>query len=129
MRPEPSTARGYSCRNELAVLRGQGIDCVLAVSSDKAQHQDALVARFRLPYPMVTDPTLELADALGLPTFVAHRTTYHKRVTLIVRGRNIEHVLYPISPPDAHGSEVLAWLRAHPLEMEPEPTAAARQLS
>jgi peroxiredoxin len=34
-----------------------------------------------------------------------------KRLTLIVRDGEIEHVFYPVFPPDTHAGEVLDWLR------------------
>jgi hypothetical protein len=27
----------------------------------------------------------------------------------------VEHVFYPVVPPDRHAEQVLAWLRGHPL--------------
>jgi peroxiredoxin len=39
-----------------------------------------------------------------------------KRLTLIVRGAQVEHVFYPVFPPDRHVDEVLAWLKANPVE-------------
>jgi peroxiredoxin len=38
-----------------------------------------------------------------------------KRLTLIVRDRRIEHVFYPVFPPDASADEVIDWLKRHPL--------------
>ena len=35
-----------------------------------------------------------------------------KRLTLIVRNNTIEHVFYPVFPPDKHAEEVIAWLKA-----------------
>jgi peroxiredoxin len=58
---------------------------------------------------MLADPDLQLAAALGLPTFTADG-----RLTLLVGGGRIEHAFYPVFPPDRHAREVLAWLRAHP---------------
>ena len=69
--------------------------------------------RLGLPFPMISDPSLSLADALELPTFAApgHPRLY-ARLTLVVRDGTIEHVFYPIFPPNTHAQEVLAWLRA-----------------
>jgi peroxiredoxin len=39
-----------------------------------------------------------------------------KRLTLIVRDGVIEHVFYPVFPPDRNADEVLTWLGAHPLD-------------
>jgi peroxiredoxin len=35
-----------------------------------------------------------------------------KRLTLVISDGQIEHVFYPVFPPDTHAGEVLAWLRA-----------------
>jgi peroxiredoxin len=40
---------------------------------------------------------------------------------MIISDGQIEHVFYPIFPPDRHADEVLSWLRAHP-----RPASAAR---
>jgi peroxiredoxin len=55
-----------------------------------------------------------LAEALRLPTMVVEGTTMLKRLTLVVRDGRIEHVFYPVFPPDGHAEEVLGWLRRHP---------------
>jgi len=40
--------------------------------------------------------------------------TLYGRLTMIITDGVIEHVFYPIFPPDQHAQEVLGWLRAHP---------------
>jgi peroxiredoxin len=52
---------------------------------------------------------------LRLPTFEVEGTRLVKRITLIVRNGRIEHVFYPVFPPNESADEVLRWLRAHPL--------------
>jgi peroxiredoxin len=37
-----------------------------------------------------------------------------KRLTLIVRDGQIEHVFYPVFPPDLHPAEVVTWLATNP---------------
>jgi peroxiredoxin/DNA-binding transcriptional MerR regulator len=103
-----------SFRDHLGALQAQGAQQVLALSTDGTQYQQDLTRRFHLPYRMLSDPALSLARALDLPTFDANGMTLYKRLTMIVRGNQIEHVFYPIFPPDAHASEVLEWLRANP---------------
>ncbi len=48
---------------------------------------------------------------LKLPTFTVAGETLLKRLTLVVRNGVIEHVFYPVFPPDTHADAVLAWLR------------------
>ena len=39
------------------------------------------------------------------------RKTLLKRLRMVVRADMIEHVFYPVFPPDRHAEGVLAWLR------------------
>ena len=59
---------------------------------------------------MLSDTHLSLADALGLPTFEADGLTLFKRLTLVIRDAVIEHVFYPVFPPNEHAQQVLTWL-------------------
>lgn len=103
-----------SFRDNLSALQAVGAQRVLALSTDDADYQQDLVRRLHLPYPMLSDPELQLAHALDLPTFQGDGMTLYKRLTMIVEGDRIEHVFYPIFPPDTHAAEVVAWLSAHP---------------
>jgi peroxiredoxin len=38
-----------------------------------------------------------------------------KRLTLIVRAGRIEHVFYPVFPPNESANQLLRWLRDHPI--------------
>ncbi|MCT2592431.1 redoxin family protein [Streptomyces sp. N2-109] len=101
-------------RDNLAALRASGAERVLALSSDLGEYQQSLVTRLHLPYPLLSDPGLSLAGALGLPTFEAHGKTLHRRLTMIVDGDRIAHVFYPVFPPDTHAAHVAEWLAANP---------------
>ena len=35
-------------------------------------------------------------------------------MTLVITGAVVEHVFYPVFPPDQHAAQVLGWLLAHP---------------
>ena len=102
-----------SFRDNLGALNAEGAARVLALSTDPSEYQQDLVRRLHLPYPMLSDPSGSLGQALDLPTFEANGVTLYKRLTMIVRGDTIEHVFYPIFPPSTHASEVLDWLSSH----------------
>ncbi|MGW0469247.1 MerR family transcriptional regulator [Streptomyces sp. NPDC003027] len=102
-----------SFRDNLDALRAEGVDRVLALSSDRADYQRVLVDRLHLPYPMLSDPRLTLAEELKLPTFEADGQRLYRRLTLVLRGATIEHVFYPVFPPDTHADEVAQWFRDH----------------
>ena len=58
---------------------------------------------------------LELTRALRLPTFEVAGQVLIKRLTFLVRAGQLEHVWYPIFPPDEHAEEVVTWLRVDSL--------------
>jgi peroxiredoxin len=87
---------------------------IFGVSSQTAADQAEAASRLALPFPLLSDPGLELAERLRLPTFEAGGRVMYKRLTMVLGGGRIEHVFYPIFPPDRHAAEVLAWLRQHP---------------
>ena len=66
-----------------------------------------MAERLHLPFPVLSDERLELTRALGLPTFETSGMTLLKRLTLVIDDGRIEHVFYPVFPPDGHAAEVL----------------------
>ncbi len=38
------------------------------------------------------------------------------RLTLVIRDGVVEHVFYPVFPPDTSAGEVIRWLSEHPLQ-------------
>jgi peroxiredoxin len=71
-----------------------------------------MATRLHLPYPVLSDEDLQLTRALRLPTFRYGDWTLLKRLSLILEGRRIVHVIYPVFPSNADAPAVLAWLRA-----------------
>lgn len=113
-------ARGCSTeacdfRDHFAQLKAAGVERVHGFSSQDTDYQREVTARLRLPFTMLSDTGFELAEALNLPTFTApgHPRLY-SRLTLVVSNGAIEHVFYPIFPPNTHAQQVLAWLEANP---------------
>ena len=83
---------------------------VFGVSSQTTEDQREAARRLRLPFELLSDARLDLAGALRLPTFHFESSTLLKRLTLVVRNGVIEHVFYPVFPPDRHAEEVVGWL-------------------
>ena len=69
-----------------------------------------MVNRLHLPFAVLSDAGLELAGALGLPTFEVAGQVLLKRLTLVIRGDRIAHI-YPVFPPDGDAAQVVSWLR------------------
>lgn len=89
----------------------QRLDCrVFGLSTQSTEYQKEVVARLGLPFEVLSDSQFLLTRALGLPTFEVAGMTLLKRLTLIIRGGLIEHVFYPVFPPNLHARETLEWL-------------------
>jgi peroxiredoxin len=108
------TPEACAFRDHHADLLAAGAGAVYGLSSQSTEEQAEAATRLHLPFPLLADPDLQLAAALRLPTFEASGHTRYRRLTLIVTAGTIEHVFYPIFPPDAHAGEVLRWLRTNP---------------
>jgi peroxiredoxin len=84
---------------------------VMALSTQSTDYQRELAERLRLPFPVLSDESLELTHAMNLPTFETSGMTLLERLTLVIDDGRVSHVFYPVFPPDAHAAEVLSWLR------------------
>lgn len=117
------TPESCGFRDHFEELRAAGAERVYGMSSQDTGYQKEAVGRLGLPFPMLSDPDLMLADSLGLPTFTAPgQNRLYARLTLVIRDGRIEKAFYPIFPPNQHAGEVLTWLRANRLsraEVEP----------
>jgi peroxiredoxin len=108
------TPQSCAFRDHFDELEALGAS-VLGLSAQPLADQIELARRVELPYPVLSDPGLELAEALRLPTFeVAGMRLYH-RLTLIARHGEIVKVFYPVFPPDRNAADVVDWLSAHRL--------------
>jgi peroxiredoxin len=107
------TPEACAFRDHAAELRAAGA-AVAGLSTQDSAFQREVVDRLHLPFPLLSDAELRLAGALNLPTFEAAGHTLLKRLTLVIGNGVIEHVFYPVFPPDTHAAEVLRWLESHP---------------
>jgi peroxiredoxin len=107
------TPESTGFRSHYAELTGEGAE-VYGLSSQTPSEQAEAAARLALPFPLLSDSGLVLAERLGLPTFRAGGAVRYKRLTLVLSSGQVEHVFYPVFPPDKHAAGVLAWLRGHP---------------
>jgi peroxiredoxin len=105
------TPEACSFRDHHAELLEAGASTVHGVSSQDTAYQREVADRLKLPFTMLADPDLRLAAALRLPTFETDGMRLYTRLTMVIREARIEHVFYPVFPPDRHAGEVLAWLR------------------
>ena len=105
----PETCGFRDHHKDLAKLHTE----VFGVSTQDTPYQQEMVKRLEVPFEVLSDDHLLLTRALNLPTFTVDGTTLMKRLTLVVKHARIEHVFYPVFPPDKHAEEVIAWLKHH----------------
>lgn len=104
------TQESCSFRDHYQELRGLGVSEVFGLSLQSIDHQREARNRVHLPFELLSDVAHEFTSQLQLPTFEVEGETYHKRLTLVVVDGYIEHVFYPVFPPDEHADEVIEWL-------------------
>ena len=96
---------------ELAELGAE----VYGLSTQATDYQREMAERLHLPFEVLSDAGFDLIEALRLPTFEVDGMRLIRRLTLIVRDQRIEHVFYPVFPPDVSAAQVIDWLTRHPI--------------
>ena len=101
---------------------------VAGVSTQTTAYQREFVERNHVPFDLLSDADLRLTHALRLPTFefpvpLGEATTLIKRMAWYLDAGRIQHVWYPVFPPDKNAELVLAWLREQARHL----TATGRQ--
>jgi peroxiredoxin len=89
---------------------------VFGLSTQTTAFQQEMALRLHLPFEVLSDADLRLAEVLRLPTFEVAGMTLIRRLTLILLRGRIEHVFYPVFPPDQSAAQTVAWLRTHPVQ-------------
>ncbi len=104
------TPQSCSFRDHFSDLRGLGVTSLFGLSTQDHDYQCEAAERLRLPFALLSDERLHLTRAMNLPTFETSEMTLLRRCTLVIVTGMIEHVLYPVFPPDRSASDVIDWL-------------------
>jgi peroxiredoxin len=104
------TPQSCGFRDHYQELRALGAK-VFGLSTQDSNYQREAVERLHLPFSLLSDDKLTFTKALNLPTFEVEAMTLIKRLTLVIRNGLVEHVFYPVFPPDKNADEVIGWLR------------------
>lgn len=104
------TPEACGFRDHYSELRGQGA-ALFGLSTQSTEYQQEVRDRLQLPFHLLSDEMCVFADSLRLPTFTVDRMRLLKRLTLICRNGRIEHVFYPVFPPDQHAAQVVMFLK------------------
>lgn len=110
------TPQSCAFRDHHAELASLGAR-VYGLSTQDTNYQREAAIRLHLPFPLLSDHRLVFAEALSLPTLTVEiegtAETLLRRLTFILFQGVIEHVFYPVFPPDADADNVIAWLKDH----------------
>ena len=104
------TPQSCSFRDHFADLKALGVAGLFGLSTQSPEYQLEVATRLNLPFALLSDETLKLTRAVNLPTFETAGMTLLKRHTLVISNGRIEHVFYPVFPPDRSASDVVSWL-------------------
>ncbi len=88
---------------------------LFGLSTQDSEYQREAAARLHLPFSLLSDAQGEFSRVMRLPTFEVQSMRLLKRLTLVIRDGVIEHMFYPVFPPDRNAEEVIHWLKAHPI--------------
>ena len=106
------TPQSCSYRDEFEAFRRLDAS-VFGLSTQTADAQREFASREHIPFALLSDADRVFGSALKLPTFTVERAVLYKRVTLVAQRGLIEHVRYPVFPPNEDALETLKWLRAN----------------
>ncbi len=105
------TPQNCAYRDHYADLTALGAANIFGISTQSTDDQEEAVARLHLPYPLLSDADLKLANGAELPVMEVDGLVMLKRLTLILRGGVVEHINYPVFPPDQDATWVAAKLK------------------
>ncbi len=105
------TPQSCAFRDHHAELLETGSDRVFGLSTQCTAYQREAAERLHLPFALLSDEKLQLAQVLKLPMMSVEGQTLLKRMALIIDDGRVAQVFYPVFPPDRNAADVLAWLK------------------
>ena len=86
------TPQSCAFRDHFAELQALGVSRIFGLSTQDTAYQREAAERLHLPFPILSDETLKLTEALRLPTFQTSGMTLLKRLALVIRDGKIEQI-------------------------------------
>jgi len=106
------TPQSCAFRDHFAELSRLGAANVFGLSTQTTDYQKEAAERLHLPFALLSDSDFKLTEALRLPTFTTSGMRLLKRLTMVISQNHIEHVFYPVFPPDQSATDVMDLLEA-----------------
>lgn len=93
---------------------------VLGLSSQPLKTLIQERARLHLPFHLLSDSPLRLHEVMQWPLLEqsVDQRSYYRRFTLILNNDRVEHVFYPVFPPNKNAEQVVAWFSSRLAESE-----------
>jgi peroxiredoxin len=109
------TPQSCAFRDLATELKVAGANQIFGLSTQSTDYQVEVAERLHLPFPLLSDVDMLLTNALKLPTLVVQESILLKRLTMVINNGQIEHIFYPIFPPDQNATDVVDWLMVNPV--------------
>ena len=106
------TKEACTFRDDFAEFTRRGA-VVLGVSIDSVTSHDKFTAKFKLPFPLVSDPEKTIAQAYGVwgqKSFMGRKYMGVHRVTFLIGPDGRIRKIWPKVKPEEHAAEVLVAL-------------------
>jgi peroxiredoxin len=106
------TPQSCGFRDHFAEMTALGVARLFGLSTQSIAYQREAVDRLHLPFPLLSDASLLLTQAMRLPTFEVDGMVLIRRMAWVIDDGVIAKLFYPVFPPDRSASDVMAWLQA-----------------
>lgn len=106
--PERDMAQHRAFAGKQGELRARGLRAVGVSSQAVELQRDA-----RVEHLLLSDPDMQFARALGLPTFNTDGSDWYARMLLVVADGCVERVVYPVPSASGSATHALRWVDAH----------------
>ncbi|KAH7883337.1 Redoxin, partial [Phlebopus sp. FC_14] len=84
---------------------------IFGLSTQSTTYQTEAANRLHLPYPILSDASFQLTDALKLPTFEVEGMVLLKRITLLVYEGKVVGKDYPVFPSNEAAKRAVGLLK------------------
>jgi len=85
----------------------------IGISSQSEQAQQKSAGTIGISHLLLTDPELQLAQELELPTFTVDGKSWYQRLTLVASHGTIDKAFYPVPSAARSAAQAIAWMQVH----------------
>jgi peroxiredoxin len=82
----------------------------IGISSQSTRAQTQAIIENRIAHQLFSEPQLQLAQRLQLPTFLFEGSSWYRRLTLVITENRIAKAFFPVSSAERSAAQVIAWM-------------------